>query len=323
MRAAVSDEYGSPEVVRIRDVKKPTPGPDDVLVKVHASTVNRTDCAYRSGSPRAARIVYGLVRPRATILGCEFAGVVEAIGQDVTRFDVGDRVFGYNEGAFGGHAEYLSIPAHRSIARVPDNVSDQEAAASTEGAHYALAMLRAARVRTGQEVLVNGATGGIGSAALQLLTTLGANVTAVCGTEHVQLVRGLGADRVVDYTAEDFTQEQHTYDAVIDAVGKSSFGRCRRLLSPRGVYLSSELGPWSQNPLLALVTPLVHRRRVLFPIPKHDQAMVEQLGDLLGSGRFRPVIDRQYALEEIAEAHRYVESGRKVGNVVITIAPSR
>lgn len=322
MRAAVRVGYGKPDVVRICEVDKPTPGRDDVLVKVHASTVNRTDCAYRGGTPRGARLVYGLLRPRATILGCEFAGVVEAIGRDVTSFEVGDRVFGYNEGPFGGHAEYLCIPQNRSIARMPDNVPYQEAAPSTEGSHYALSMIRAAQIRSGQDVLVNGATGGIGSAAVQLAKSVGATVTAVCATAHLELVRSLGADRVIDYTAENFTKDQHTYDAVIDAVGKSSFARCRRLLNPRGVYLSSELGPLSQNPLLALVTPLSKGKKVLFPIPKHDQATVEHLRGLIESGRFKPVIDKQYPLDRIVEAYRYVESGRKVGNVVITIAPS-
>jgi NADPH:quinone reductase-like Zn-dependent oxidoreductase len=289
---------------------------------VHAATVNRTDCAYRSGTPVVARPVYGLVRPRARVLGCEFAGVVEATGEGVTAFEVGDRVFGYNEGPFGAHAEYLSIRQDRSIAGMPPAATFEEAAASTEGAHYALSLIGAARVRSGHDVLVNGATGGIGSAAVQLLKALGATVTAVCPTAHLDLVLGLGADRVIDHTAEDFTEDEQTYDAVIDAVGKSSFGRCRRLLKPHGVYLSSELGPKSQNPLLALVTPLTGGRKVLFPIPKHDQAMVRHLGELVGSGRFKPVIDRQYSLDQIVEAYRYVETGRKVGNVVIAIAGS-
>jgi NADPH:quinone reductase-like Zn-dependent oxidoreductase len=322
MKAAVHTRYGPPEVVQIREVEKPRPGHGEVLVKVHAATVNRTDCAFRSATPFVARPVYGLVRPRATVLGSEFAGVVEAIGTSVTSFAVGDRVFGYNEGQFGAHAEYLSIPENGSIAGMPVNVTYEEAAASTEGSHYALSLISAAKVRGGQDVLVNGATGGIGSAAVQLVKSLGANVTAVCAAGHVELVRSLGADRVIDYTAEDFTRDEQTYDVVLDSVGKSSFARCKRLLKPRGVYLSSELGPLAQNPFLALVTPLLGGKKVMFPIPKHDQAMVGHFKGLMESGEFKPVIDRRYPLDQIVEAYRYVETGQKVGNVVITVQPS-
>lgn len=319
MKAAVRTRFGPPDVVQIGEVEKPAPGRDEVLVKVHATTVNRTDCAYLSGTPVLARPVYGLVKPRARILGCEFAGVVEAAGAGVTSFRVGDRVFGYNEGPFGGHAEYLTIGQDRPIARIPDHITYAEAAPSTEGAHYALTLINAAKIRGGQDVLVNGATGGIGSAAVQLLKTLDANVTAVCATPHLKAVRSLGADRVIDYTAEDFTHDAHVYDAVIDAVGKSSFGRCRRLLKPRGVYLSSELGPLSQNPLLALVGPLSRGRKVLFPIPKIDQAMVQHLRTLIEAGTFKPLIDKRYPLDHIVEAYRYVARGQKVGNVVISV----
>jgi NADPH:quinone reductase-like Zn-dependent oxidoreductase len=202
------------------------------------------------------------------------------------------------------------------------NVTYEQAAASTEGSHYALSLIRAARIRDGQDVLVNGATGAIGSAAVQLLKSIGANVTAVCATKNVELVRGLGADRVIDYTAEDFTKDAQTYDVVLDAVGKSSFGRCKRLLKPGGIYLSSELGTLAQNPVLALITPLFGGKRVMFPIPTHDQAMVRYFKDLLESGQFKPVIDSRYPLDQIVAAYRYVETGQKIGNVVIIINPS-
>ena len=175
--------------------------------------------------------------------------------------------------------------------------------------------------RAGQDVLVYGATGGIGSAAVQLVKRLGANVTAVCDTDNVELARGLGADKVIDYTAEDFTKDEQAYDVVLDSVGKSSFGRCKRLLKPGGVYLSSELGPFSQNPILALATPLLGGKKVMFPIPKHDQAMVSHLKELIESGQFKPVIDRRYPLDQIVEAYKYVETGRKIGNVVISVEP--
>jgi len=255
------------------------------------------------------------------VLGTEYAGAAEAVGSGVTSFTVGDRVFGYNEGAFGAHAEYLSVPQGGAIATMPRGVTFEEAAPGTEGSHYALAFIRTAGVRAGQDVLVHGATGAIGSAAVQLLKHRGATVTAVCDTAHLELVKGLGADRVVDYTAQDFTRDEQSYDAVFDAVGKSTFGHCRRLLKPGGVYLSSDLGPWWQNLLLPLVTPPFRGRKVRFPLPKQNQEMVRYFRDLIEAGEFRPVIDRRYPLEQIVDAYRYVETGRKIGNVVITVVP--
>jgi NADPH:quinone reductase-like Zn-dependent oxidoreductase len=322
MRAAVHTRYGPPEVVRIEEVDKPTTKDHEVLIKVHATTVNRTDCACRAAKPFFMRFFTGLVGPRATVLGNEFAGVVADVGIGVTSFEVGDRVFGYNEGLFGAHAEYMSIPEGASIASMPANVTYAQAAASTEGSHYALAHIRAAKIQGGQHVLVYGATGAIGSAAVQLLKCLGASVTAVCDTGNVELVRGLGADRVIDYTAQDFTRDEQTYDVVLDSVGKSSFGQCKRLLKPGGIYISSELGPLAQNPLLAVIAPLHGGKKVLFPIPKHDQEMMGYFRELLESGKLTPVIDRTYSLDQIAEAYRYVETGQKIGNVVISLERS-
>ncbi len=320
MRAAVQTRYGPPEVVRVRDVPDPVPADDEVLVRVHATTVNRTDCGFRAAKPFIVRFFSGLTRPRAQVLGNEFAGVVEAVGDSVTAFRVGDRVFGYVEGRFGAHAELLTVRASGSVATIPAGVPIEQAAAGTEGSHYALSMIRGAGVQRGDAVLVHGATGAIGSAAVQLLRSQGAEVTAVCATESVELVRGLGAGRVIDRTVEDFTQDRRTYDLVLDAVGKSTFGRCRRLLRPGGTYLSTELGPWAQNPLLALVTPLLRGRRVRFPVPTHDREMIRHLGDLMASGEFTPIVDRHYSLDEIVDAYRYVEAGQKVGNVVIDVA---
>jgi NADPH:quinone reductase-like Zn-dependent oxidoreductase len=319
MKAAVQTRYGPPEVVRISEVQKPTPKDNEVLVQVRATTVNRTDCAYRAARPFFMRFLTGLTRPRAGVLGTEFAGVVEAVGRGVTSFKVGDKVFGYNEGPFGAHAEYMSIPEDGSLATMPGSVTYQEAAPGTEGSHYALAHIRAAKIHSGQHVLVYGATGAIGSAAVQLLKSLGADVTAVCSTDNVELVRRLGADRVLDYTAGDFTREDQIYDVVLDSVGKSSFSRCKRLLKPGGIYISSELGPLAQNPFLALIAPLHGGKKVMFPIPKHDQEMVGYLKELIESGEFKPVIDRTYSLDQIAEAYRYVETGQKIGNVVISV----
>jgi NADPH:quinone reductase-like Zn-dependent oxidoreductase len=323
MKAAVRTSYGPPEVVRVAEVEKPAAGAGEVLVKVHATTVNRTDCGLRAAKPFFVRLFTGLTRPRVTVLGTEFAGEVEAVGAGVTSFEAGDRVFGFEGTRFGAHAEYLTVPETGLLATIPADLSYEQAAPGSEGSQYALSLIRSAKVRRGQDVLVNGATGAIGSAAVQLLKHLGANVTAVCGSEHVELVKGLGADRVVDYTAEDFTRDEQTYDVVVDAVGKSSFGRCRRLLRPRGIYLSTDLGPLSQNPLLALLTPLFGRRKAMFPIPRRaDRELAEDLRGLLESGAFRPLIDRRYPLDQIVEAYRYVETGRKVGNVVVVVRPA-
>jgi NADPH:quinone reductase-like Zn-dependent oxidoreductase len=321
MRAAVRTRYGPPDVVRVVEVEKPAAKDNEVLVRVHATTVNRTDCGVRAAKPFIYRFFLGLRRPRLTVLGNEFAGQVEEVGAGVTSFKVGDRVFGFSGTWFGAHAEYLTMPEDGMLATMPAGLSYEEAAPSTEGSLYALSALRAAKLQRGQSVLLNGATGAIGSAAVQLLREMGAEVTAVCGTEHVELVRGLGADRVIDYTAEDFTRDTQTYDVVLDAVGKSSFGRCRRLLKPGGLYLSTDLGPLSLNPVLALVTPLFGGRRVRFPIPRQDQGTVAYVKERIESGTFRPITDRRYRLDQIVEAYRYVETGRKVGSVVIIVDP--
>jgi len=319
MRAAVCTKYGPPDLVTIQDVDDPTPKPDELLIKVHATTVNRTDCAYRAGKPVFVRPVMGLRGPRAKVLGNEFAGQVESIGAAVTSFQVGDRVFGYIEGPFGAHAEKLVIPENGSVAIIPAGRTYEEVAPGTEGVHYALSVINSAKITPGQRVLVNGGTGGIGSAAVQLLKLQGADVTAVCGPAHLGLVKGLGAHTVIDYTAEDFTRRTGPFDVVIDAVGKSTFGKCKPLLAPHGIYFSTELGPYLQNPFLALVTPLLRGRRVKFPIPKHNQQMIENFAGLIGSGKFKPVVDRSYPLDRIVDAYRYVDAGQKIGNVVITV----
>jgi len=318
MKAAVRTSYGGPQVVRVIDVPKPKPDRRELLVRVHATTVNRTDRGYRTGKPFIIRFFSGLIRPRFAVLGTEFAGIVEAVGDGVTSFAPGDRVFGYNERTFGAHAEYMTIPEDGSVATIP-GLSFEEAAPSTEGSHYALANIRAANIGAGSDVLIYGATGAIGSAAVQLAKSLGASVTAVCRGEHVPLVASLGADHVIDYTTEDFTTHGATYDVVFDAVGKTSFGQCKPLLRPNGVFLATDFGPFPWNPLLALTTRVIGSRKVLFPLPKDNQEIVRYLRDQLESGEFRPVIDRTYRLEDITEAHRYVDTEQKVGNVVITM----
>ena len=329
MKAAVSARYGPPGIVRIEEVDTPTPKVGELLVKVHATTVNRTDCGYRGGKPFLIRFFSGLRRPKVAIWGTEFAGVVEAVGDGAPEFAVGDRVCGYCEGTFGAHAEYLTVRSSRLIVAIPEGRTFEEAAPSTEGSHYALGMIRAAGLRSGDDILVYGATGAIGSAAVQIAKSLGLKVTAVCGTAHVALVRGLGADKVVDYQTQDFTRDDQRYDFVLDAVGRSSFRRCRRLLKPRGIYTATDLGPMARVPgffipallgrlSLQLITRLFRGRRIIL-ISGRDPEGIRYLRGLIESGEFKPVIDRRYRLDEIVEAYRYVETGQKIGNVVITV----
>ena len=320
MRAAVHSKYGSPDVLRIENVAKPTPLQGEVLVKVFAASVNRTDCGFLRGKPAIVRLFSGVTKPKQQTLGNEFAGRVEAVGEGVTLFSVGQDVFGYDGSAFGGHAEYKAIRETGMVSQIPAGMTYLEAVPSTEGAHYALNIIRAAGISAGHNVLVYGATGAIGTAAVQLVKHLGARVTAVCDTKNLALVAALGADHVVDYTRKDFTRLDEKFDAVLDAVGKSSFARCKHLLVSHGVYVSTDLGRWAQNPLLAISTRMFGRKKVLFPIPKDTRDDGIFLRGLMETGAFRPVIDRIFSLDEIVVAYRYVESGVKVGNVVIRVA---
>lgn len=319
MRAAINTKYGPPEVVQLLDVEKPTPKENEVLVRVHATTVNRTDCGFRSAEYFISRFFSGLLRPKFHTLGNEFAGVIEAVGPGVKLFTVGDRVFGYNDESFGAHAEYLTLAEQAAIAIMPGNFTYEQAAPLCEGSHYALCSLRAAQVQSGHNVLVYGATGAIGSAAVQLAKHLGATVTAVCATPNVALVKSLGADVVIDYTKQDFTKTDQIFDFVFDACGKSSFTACKPLLTKNGIYISTELGYRGANIWLALTTPFLGGKKVLFPIPTITKADVLFLKELAETGRFKPVFDRLYPLEKIVEAYRYVETGQKIGNVVITL----
>ena len=319
MKAIVYSKYGPPEVAKLLQVPKPLPKDNEVLVKIYSSTVNRTDSGLRSAEYFISRFYTGLFRPKHQILGCEFAGIVEAIGQHVTTFKIGDEIFGFNDKTFGGHGEYLTINETDAITTVPEGFSFDEAAAFTEGAHYALIDIRAAKVERGQNVLVYGATGAIGSAAVQLLKHFGAIVTAVCGTKYVGLVKSLGADTVIDYQTQDFTKTEVKFEFIFDAVGKSSFGQCKPLLTAKGIYISTELGKNGENLLLALTTPLWGGKRLLFPIPSITKQDVIFLKKLVEKGEFKPVIDRKYKLEQIVEAYKYVDSGQKTGNVILKV----
>lgn len=318
MRAAVHDRYGPPDVVSVRDVPVPSIGSDELLVEVHATTVNRTDCHYRSASPPPMRLFTGLVRPKPKIWGCEFAGKVTAVGDAVADFAVGDRVFGYVEGRFGAHAEYLAIGADRLVTRIPEGHSYRDAAPMTEATHYALSHLELGNVTSGTDLLVYGASGGIGTAAVQLAKTLGAKVTAVCATDGVDLVKSLGADRVVDYTSVDFTLDDDRYDVIFDAWGMLSFRHCKRLMKRRCTFMSTGPGPHLQNLFLPITTMLASRR-VLFRPPRFERATLDRFAAMLASGELRAPIDRGYELGQIVDAYRFVETGRKLGNVVVDV----
>ena len=318
MRAAVADRFGPPEVVHIEDVPRPQPKADELLIRVRAAALNRTDTGFRSGQPLFARAVSGLAKPRWRVLGTEFSGDVAATGSSVTGFCSGDAVFGINPWRFGTHAEYVCVPAGGTVARKPDALPFEDAAAVCDGGLLALMNLRDAQLRAGQHVAVYGASGSIGTAAVQLARNLHATVTAVTSTANVGLVRGLEPDEVIDYEQSDFTKNRNTYDVIFDAVGKLSFARCRAALKPGGRYVPTD---GVTNMLLAVSHVAVGRRRTVMALPpRFRQIDVLFLKQLIDAGRYRPVIDRVYALDDIVEAHRYVDTGEKLGNVVISIA---
>jgi NADPH:quinone reductase-like Zn-dependent oxidoreductase len=318
VRAVVHDKYGPPDVLRLEEVERPVPEDDEVLVKIHATTVNRSDCGWRSAKPFIARYFTGLRRPKRRILGSELAGEVEAVGGAVSQFEVGDRVFGVNY--FGAHAEFVCMPEDRPLTQMPAGMTFEEAGAVCDGAILALTCLRKADLSKNRSILIYGATGSIGTAAVQLAKYFDADVTAVCNTENVELVSSLGADEVVDYLQEDFTKNGKTYDVVFDAVGKHSFRRCRRSLEPGGIYIETDLGFLWHVPILALLTRRIGDKRVTLPTPNYTKKDVLFLKELIEAGRYRPVIDRSYPLEEVVEATRYVETGQKTGNVVLTVS---
>lgn len=319
MKAIIYTKYGPAELVELKEVAKPVPKDKEVLIKVYASTVNRTDAGFRSAQYFISRFWTGLFRPKYQILGNEFAGIIEEIGQQVIAFKIGDKVFGYNDKTCGGHGEFLTIAETEAITFLPENLSFSEAAPIAEGAHYALNDIRAAKIKSGQEVLVYGATGAIGSAAVQLLKHFGTKVTAVCNTKNTALVRSLGADTVIDYQTQDFTKTENKFHFIFDAVGKSSFKQCKPLLTEKGIYISTELGKHAENIFFALSTAIFDGKKVLFPIPTMDKNDLIFLKELVEKGEYRPVIDRQYKFEEIIEAYQYVESGQKTGNVLLQI----
>jgi len=319
MRAAVSPRYGTPDVIEIRDLPKPVPKAREALVAVHAAAVGRTDCGMlRPHPPVLGRLMVGLLRP-PQILGMDFAGVVEAVGDGVTKFKPGDRVFGMLRlRELGAHADYVCVAEDGYIATMPEGLPFEQAVVC-EGAFYAQACLAKLNLKPGDRVLVYGASGAIGTAAVQLAKSAGARVTAVVDTRHVALARSLGAERVVDYTKEDFARIGETFDGLLDAVGKTTYLRCRRLLKPGAMFVGTDLGPYGQTLLLTIWKAATGRGRVTVPIPRNVPGFVDMLKARMEAGKFRAVIDRRYPLESIANAYRYVETGQKTGIVVINV----
>jgi NADPH:quinone reductase-like Zn-dependent oxidoreductase len=320
MRAVVHERYGPPEVLRLEEVERPVPTDDEILVRVHATTVTRTDTGLRSAEYFISRFVTGLLRPRNRILGIEFAGEVAAVGASVTEFKVGDPIFGAK--GSGAWAEYVSISESEPVAHRPANMTFDEAAAVIDGAELALACLRKAPLE-GRSIVIYGASGSIGTAAVQLARYFGAHVTAVCATRNVELVRSLGADEVLDYTREDFTRNGKSYDVIFDSVGKHSFRRSRRSLKPGGMFIETDLGFMWHVPLLLLLTRWIGSKKVKLGIPHYTKQDVSFLRELIEAGKYRAIIDRRYRLEDVVEAVRYVETGQKTGNVVLTVTGER
>ena len=320
MKAAVYYRYGPPDVIEIKEMTKPIPKDEEVLIRVIATTVNRTDCALLRAKPFIMRFFTGLTKPSNPILGTDFAGVVEEVGKSVDKFQIGDRVFGFNDQGIKSQAGFMACKQHGPIFKIPENTSFKEAAASIEGGHYAINFINKVKLKKGQRAFVNGASGAIGSALVQLLLFHGVSVSATSNRQSMDWIASLGVQNVIDFEKEDFTSQAETFDYMFDAVGKSTFGKCKTLLKPNGVYISSELGPWSQNIFLSLIGLVKSGKKVKFPFPHDVKASLKLLAKLISEGKFKPLIDREFPLSDISKAYTYVETGQKSGNVIINVS---
>lgn len=323
MKAVVMKSYGSPDVLEIQEVAKPSPEANEILIKIHATTVTTADTMMRKADPFISRFFLGFNRPKNPITGTGFAGVIEAVGAEVTSFKIGEAVFGETSVKFSANAEYVAIPAEGVVVRKPANITFEEAATMTDGPLTSLNFLKElAKVKPGQSVLINGASGSLGTAAVQLAKAFGAQVTGVSGPNNVELVKSLGADHVIDYSKQDFTQNLGAYDIIYDTVGKSSFSSSKKALKPNGIYLSPKLGFGLL--LQMLKTSFIGNKKALFsatgllPVPELRK-LIDELKTIIESGKLKTVIDRYYPLEQTPDAHRYVDTGHKKGNVVIRV----
>ena len=322
MKAIVYERYGPPEVLELKEVAKPTPKDNEVLIKTHATTVTSADWRVRSlnvpaGFGLIMRLVFGVSKPRQPILGSELAGVIESVGKDVSKFKVGDQVFAFSDANLGCHAEYKCMPQDGAVVLKPPSLSYDEAAALSFGGTTALDFLRRGKLQSGEKVLVNGASGGVGTAAVQLARHFGANVTGVCSTANMELVRSLGAGQVIDYTKEDFTQNGETYDVIVDTVGTAPYSRSKDSLKAGGrlLMILAGLPDMLQIPWVSMTSS---KKVIAGPVAVRAEDL-RFLAGLAQAGEFKPVIDRRYPFEQVAEAHRYVDTGRKKGNVIITL----
>lgn len=317
MKAAVYVQYGAPEVLQVKSVEKPIPGNNEILVRIRATAVNSGDWRLRKADPFAVRFIFGLIKPKINILGSVFSGEVESVGNQVKLFKAGDQVFGHTDMSFGAYAEYKCLPENASIALKPANISHEEAAVIPFGGVAAWHFIKKARIQPGQKVLVVGASGAVGSAAVQLAKSFGAAVTGVCSTPNIALVKSIGADKVIDYTKEDFTQNGETYDVIFDAVKAISVSRSIKSLNKNGIMILSAAG--MPEMLQGLWISMTSNKKVITGVISHKAADLIFLKELVETGKFKPVIERTYPLEQIAEAHAYVEKGHKKGNVAIEV----
>ena len=322
MKAIVFTQYGPPDVLQLKDVQKPAPKDNEVLIRIHATTVTSEDCTFRKGSPFAARMAIGIRKPKITILGSNLAGTIEKTGKDVTLFKAGNNVYAASDASFGTHAEYISIPDEGAIALKPENMNHAEAVSISAGASTALPFLRDhGKIQAGHQVLVNGASGSVGTAAVQLAKNFGATVTAVCSTKNLEVVRSLCADRLIDYTKTDFTTGNDQYDIIFDTVGKSSFSRCKPILKSDGIYLCTVL---SASILFQMFwTSLFGKKKAVITFtglrkPEDKARDLIFLKELAEAGKIMPVIGKIFPLEQAVQAHQLVDTGHKMGNVIMT-----
>ncbi len=319
MRAAVRDKYVDFKNIELRDIPIPKIKANEILVKVHANTVNRTGCALVNAKPFIMRFFIGFWKPKLKILGTDFAGEVVEVGDAVKEYQVGDKVMGFEDEGLSTHAEYMAIAVDKPISHMPEKLDFVEATACQEATHYAYCWIKDKKIDSSHRVLINGATGAIGTAITQFINYYGASITAVGNTKNLELLTKLGADKIYNYEKEDFLECKLKYDYIFDAVGKSTFGKCKHLLKPKGIYISSELGPWAQNVFLAIITSRNTGKKVEFPFPSDIKSSIQFVKKLVEEGKYKPVIERAYSLDEISEAYQYVASGQKTGNVVVVI----
>lgn len=318
MRAVAYYQYGPPEVLNFVELPKPSPKENEVLIKIHCSTVNRTDTGIRMAEYLIGRFVFGLFKPKQHVLGSEFSGTIESVGNNVKEYKVGDRVFGLSTYKFGCHAEYICLKEDASMAIIPANYSFEEAACVLDGLMLAHNYIKEIDFSKNPRIMINGATGSIGSACLQLAAMHNVYISAVGDTKNLELLKSLGASKVIDYTKSDFTNDNEKYDYIIDAVGKSTFSKAKNIMNNKAVYYSSELGPYWQNTYLPLFT-MFSNKKIKFPIPVDNKALIQKFANIIAEGKYKAIIDSEFTMDQMIEAHRYVEKAMKTGNVLIRI----